>query len=210
MRLIFILLITVNSLTSLAGFEGVITSTIFNQGQSVEVKWFIKEDMLKLSMGYEGESGPITAEFIVKKGEETMTVITTSAAYNGFSEINKSTISGSLNIHNLFFQKTETTSEDVVKYQAKNSQYNCAIWQKEIDIQLGAFSAFFQDDPAFVLLEQLGLSGFPEKVLLTNHNGELIYASTVINIEQRQLSSSDFSIPEGYQKREPVEMEIAK
>ena len=139
-----------------------------------------------------------------------MTVITTSAAYNGFSEINKSTISGSLNIHNLFFQKTETTSEDVVKYQAKNNQYNCAIWQKEIDIQLGAFSAFFQDDPAFVLLEQLGLSGFPEKVLLTNHNGELIYASTVINIEQRQLSSSDFSIPEGYQKREPVEMEIAK
>jgi len=210
MKTILTIIALATSLISFAGFEGIISTTVYNQGNSMEVKWFIKADMLKLQMDYSADNGPVTVEFIVKRGSGSMTIITNSESYKGYSILNESAITGSMAIGDLVFKKDGMKNDDLTKYQASNAKYHCAIWLSEIEVQLADFSKFFKDDPAFVMIRNKGLSGFPQKSMLTNHNGDLIYAATVVGVEQKALSDLDFSIPDGYQKRELVEMELQK
>ncbi len=210
MKTILTIIALATSLISFAGFEGIISTTVYNQGNSMEVKWFIKNDMLKLQMNYNADNGPITVEFIVKKGDGEMTIVTNSESYKGYSIINESAIARSMAIGDLVFKKDGIKKDNLTKYQAVNAKYQCAIWLSDLDVQLAEFSNFFKNDPAFLLIHKENLSGFPQKSMLTNHNGDLIYAATVAGVEQKSLSDLDFSIPDGYQKRELVEMEIEK
>jgi len=210
MKTILTIIALTISLISFAGFEGVITTSVYNQGTSMEVKWFIKDDLLKLQMNYNADNGPVTVEFIVKQGGGKMTIVTNSESYKGYSIINESAIARSMAIGDLVFKKDGIKKDDLTKYQAANAKYQCAIWLTDLDVQLAEFSNFFKDDPAFLLIHKENLSGFPQKSMLTNHNGDLIYAATVAGVEQKSLSDLDFSIPDGFQKRELVEMEIEK
>ena len=149
MKTILTIIALAISLISFAGFEGVITTSVYNQGTSMEVKWFIKDDLLKLQMNYNADNGPVTVEFIVKQGGGKMTIVTNSESYKGYSIINESAIARSMAIGDLVFKKDGIKKDELTKYQAANAKYQCAIWLTDLDVQLAEFSNFFKDDPLY-------------------------------------------------------------
>ena len=121
MKTILTIIALTISLISFAGFEGVITTSVYNQGTSMEVKWFIKNDLLKLQMNYNADNGPVTVEFIVKKGGGKMTIVTNSESYKGYSILNESAITGSMAIGDLVFKIDVIKKDELTKYQAANA-----------------------------------------------------------------------------------------
>ena len=207
--LLTIIALTISTL-AMAGFEGVIITEVFNNGSRISAQWFIKNERVKLHLQYKTASEEVSVDFLLTKGSNLMTIVTESESYKGYSTVEKSAISSVFNFEGLLFQGNGTRFEDGTKYQAANNDYQCAIWLSNLDVDLVAFAPFFKADPAFKLIENKKLKGFPKKSLLTNYNGELIYSSTVVNIEEKILSESDFQIPQGFEKRELVEMEYQK
>ena len=198
------------SIFAFAGFEGVITTHVISNGGQMTTKWFVKNDQLKLQMNYQGNNGPVKVDMIMKKNSSKMIVITDTEDYKGYSEIDASLISSSLKMDGFIFSTNGISKEEVTKYQASNEQYQAAVWMLNLDLDLSPFVQFFKDDPAFILIAQKGVKGFPNKSILTNHNGELVYSLTVVSTESKSLSASEFDIPEGFEKKELVEIEPNK
>ncbi|MBT6028815.1 MAG: hypothetical protein HOH13_00790 [Crocinitomicaceae bacterium] len=198
------------STLAIAGFEGVITTEVLNNGTRISTTWFIGKDRLKLHLQYKVNEDTIFVDFLLSKGSDVMTIVTDSKVYKGYSSVEKSTISSELNFENLAFKNHENKDSNEIKYQGSNNQYHCAIWILDLDIDLFDYAPFFKADPAFHLIANHRLKGFPKNSLLTNHNGELIYSSTVTNIIHQKLSETDFEIPNGFKERELVELEYQK
>lgn len=193
-----------------AGFEGIITTEVYANGSKITTKWFVKNDQLKLQMNYQAKDGPVKVDMIMKKGSNILTIVTDSKDYKGYSEIDGTAINSNFGIDNLHFTTNGITEEELTKYQSANTKFQSAVWLLELDVDLTPFAKFFKDDPAFVLIGKQGLKGFPQKSMLTNHNGELVYSLTITNTEKKSLADATFSVPEGFEKREPVEMESNK
>jgi len=197
------------SLLSFAGFEGIITTQVISNGGQITSKWYFKNDQLKLQMNYQSDKGAVKVDMIMKKGSTKMIIITDSDEYKGYSEVDATTFTSTYTLSDLVFTTNGISNKEIIKYQASNSNYQSAVWMLDLDVDLSPFAHFFKDDPAFVLIAAKAVKGFPNKSILTDHNGELIYSLTIVKTEKINLSDTDFKIPEGFKKRDLVEIGTA-
>jgi hypothetical protein len=170
-------------------FEGIIKQTAVINNQPAEITWYFKKGKLAIESTFTTENGFFILRMIPDVKNQTAKLKTDGT--KGKNEYNVTTKEIAAPTTMDLTSLLATPSPEGIKVVTSTTNTYVKI-DKDLDIDLSQYTAFFQGNYAILGMIQLGLKGFPVSHSTQANTGKYIESATLKSIEKIAVSDTEF------------------